>query len=296
VKRDKNHVLRITFDVLLLAGSAVIYAAVLERCIGQGGPVFYVSPILRSLGVRHAFSTRCGGISPAPFDSLNLGNPNACVVQDDYARIWENYRLLLMEMDCPADRPLRVHQVHDANVAEVKTGESFDTATMADAIVSEDDARPISVRVADCLPVLVSSRDGKTVAAIHAGWRGIVAGVIPAAIQRLRARRPMLNGSDFAAAIGPCIGYEAFEVGPEVIERFRTVFGKQAPVRQLANGYGRVDLAAAARMHLRDAGVAENSIDQTDRCTVTHREDFFSHRRDNGVTGRMSAIILANAA
>jgi hypothetical protein len=265
---------------------------VLERRIGKNGVVYYASAKFDAIGVRHAFSTRIGGTSPAPFDSLNLGNPSGCDVQDDQNRIWGNYSRLTSSIGCGGEPPLRVHQVHGREVACVEAGRGFDTGRMADALVSRDSQRVISVRTADCVPVLLCSGDGRIVAAVHAGWRGIVAGIIPAAAGQ------MLDGAGAAgtilAAIGPCIGSEAFEVGSEVLEAFIKLFGDAAPIARTADGKGTVDLRGAARMQLLISGLRESNIDSTDRCTVTHRDEFFSHRRERGITGRMAAVIAAN--
>jgi len=270
-------------------------AFVLHRRTSSNGVVYYASAILEAIGVRHAFSTRIGGVSPPPFDSLNLGNPNGRAVQDDYDRIWANYARLLSCIGCPTEPPLRVHQVHGNEVLEVETGKNFDTACKADAMLSGDSHRAISVRTADCVPILLSSADGRMVAAVHAGWRGIVAGVIPATVKRLMAAAGE-PASTLRAAIGPCIGMEAFEVGAEVLAEFEKVFGLQAPIQSLAKGNGNVDLRAAARIQLVSCGVEEKHVDSTDRCTVAHQDEFFSHRRDHGITGRMAAIIAANGS
>jgi YfiH family protein len=258
---------------------------------GHKGARFYASPKLEAIGVRHAFSTRIGGLSPAPFDSLNLGNPNGCELQDDYDRIWKNYALLTQSIDCPTDPPLRVHQVHGAEVACVEPDMEFDTSCKVDALVSQDFQRVISVRTADCVPILLSSGDGTVVSAVHAGWRGIVAGVIAAAITHMKQRCEV---SAIVAAIGPSIGPDAFHVGPEVADEFVRIFGQGTVVVKSSSEKAAVDLPLAARMQLLAAGVPENNIDTTDRCTVTHRDEFFSHRRDRGVTGRMAALIAAN--
>lgn len=255
----------------------------------QSGVAFYVSPLLLERGVAHAFSTRIGGASPAPFDSLNLGNPNRCDAQDDYERIWENYRLLSLAAGCSAEqKPCRVHQIHGANVARVIRGEPFDTSMKADAIVSDDPSRVISVRVADCVPILLADENGRAVAAVHAGWRGVVGGVVRAALLEM-SRGGSVGG--FVAAIGPCIGFEAFEVGPEVLDAFANAFGPEAPCRRRGDGKGHVDLREAVRRQLLAAGIPNRQIDTTDRCTYRDKAEFFSHRRENGVTGRMAAII-----
>lgn len=266
----------------------------LERRIGANGVVYYASKNLDRLGVRHAFSTRIGGLSPPPFDSLNLGNPNGCPVQDDYDRIWKNYQRLTAAIGCGNDRPLRVHQVHGRAVARVEVGRDFNTDCQADAIVSRDPRRAISVRTADCVPILISSGDGRSVAAVHAGWRGIVAGVIAAAVTRLLAEDLEINPLDMVAAIGPCIGFEAFEVGSEVLDEFTRVFGSAAPISRAIDGKGHADLRRAAEMQLLSVGLQKENIDGTDRCTAHHSEEFFSHRAQRGITGRMAAIIAAN--
>jgi len=267
---------------------------VLQRRTSGSGVVYYASKKLEAAGVRHAFSTRIGGISPPPFDSLNLGNPNGCPVQDDYDRIWANYARLLSCINCDSQPPLRVHQVHGNVVARVERGAKFDTACKADALISRDSERVISIRIADCVPILISSADGRLVAAVHAGWRGIVAGVIAETVKR------MLNdgtgpADTFIAAIGPCIGHDSFEVGTEVLEEFTRLFGAAAPISRHSQTKGKVDLRKTAMMQLMNCGIPERNIDSTDRCTFSHREEFFSHRRDNGTTGRLAAVIAPNS-
>jgi polyphenol oxidase len=289
----------------------------LQRVVSPSGVVFYVSPLLRSAGVPHAFSTRLGGISRRPFDSMNLGNPSGCEVQDDYENVWANYRRLQEAAGCGGRELCRVHQVHGPAVLRVRRGEPFDCGTKADALVCGDDpARVLSVRVADCVPVLLATSDGRTVAAVHAGWRGVIAGVVPAAIREMlgggnepaRAADPRagndphpsppvrplqraVGSEELLAAVGPCIGGEAFEVGPEVLAEFDRAFGADAAGLCRPDGKGLVDLRRAIRLQLNAAGVTDDRIDLTDRCTYRDADEFFSHRRDKGVTGRMAAII-----
>jgi len=137
------------------------------------------------------------------------------------------------------------------------------------------------ILTADCVPILLASADGKKVAAVHAGWRGLVSGVVTEAVDALACR--------FVAAIGPCIGVQRFEVGEEVAEQFDPRF-----VRRDLGCRPHVDLRAAAYALLQDLGASQ--IDKTDRCTAHHEQEFFSHRRDvtqRGLetTGRMSSVI-----
>lgn len=261
----------------------------LQRRAAAAGPVYYVSPLLESRGVPHAFSTRIGGLSPAPFDSLNLGNPSGCATQDDYGRIYQNYDLLQAAAGLGGRERCWVHQVHGGAVISIHRGQPFESGAKADALVTDDADRIAAVRVADCVPVLIATDDGRAVAAVHAGWRGVIAGVVPNAVAAVR----QLAGDDAAAvvaAIGPCIGFDAFEVGPEVIEQFEATFAA-APVRRREDGKGHVDLRQAIRLQLRALGLDDPRIDATDRCTFRDGDEFFSHRRDQGVTGRMAALI-----
>jgi YfiH family protein len=254
----------------------------LERREFSGGVVCYISPLLESIGVPHAFSTRVGGVSRPPFHSLNLGNPSGTEIKDQWPNIYENYARLQSAIGC-ADRARSwVHQVHGGDV--LRCDGSFESGGKADALVTEEAERLLSVRVADCAPVLMASDDGRIVAAVHAGWRGVLADVVTSAAAQMRC-----PASAIAAAIGPCIGFDAFEVGPEVLEAFDSEFGFDAPVRRGGSEKGFIDLRGALSIQLRRIGV--NRIDTTDRCTFTRADEFFSHRRDKGVTGRMAAII-----
>jgi YfiH family protein len=154
--------------------------------------------------------------------------------------------------------------------------------------VSDDPTRSIAVRVADCVPILLATRDGNTVAAVHAGWRGTVAGVLPKTVREMGATAAP---GEIVAAIGPCISFEAFEVGGDVLDEFARVFGPSAPMRRRDDGKGFVDLRECLRRQLIGAGLNDDQIDTTDRCTFRDKDEFFSHRRDHGITGRMAAII-----
>lgn len=258
----------------------------------QDGIRVYISPLLEAAGVPHAFSTRIGGVSQSPFDSMNLGNPNGCEVQDLRPNIAVNYERLMAAIGCTGRERLHTHQVHGGTAYTAAAGEPFDVDLKGDAIVTSDPARVLSIRVADCVPVLLASRDGQVVGAAHAGWRGVIARVVPNAITAMQQVRPSLQVDDLLVAIGPSIGASNFEVGPEVLEAFEQAFAPP-PVRPYADGSGKgtVDLRQALRQQLVSLGVADTGIETTDRCTVRDHQEFFSHRRDNSVTGRMAALI-----
>ncbi len=278
----------------------------LERTTHSNGVVTFRSPLLRAAGVKHAFSTRIGGVSTGPCASLNLGNPSPAEggLKDSPENIQENFRRLLAALDCPALPRAWVTQVHgrrveriapepDTEYAETLPAEIRDRYSgqlAADGLVSALPGILLTIRTADCVPVLLASDDGTVVAAVHAGWRGIVAGVLDQALRILQDAG--IRPDRIVAAIGPAISAEHFEVGQEVAAEF-TRAGWAAAVRPVTAGKPHVDLQAAIRLQLRHAGVTR--IDGNDLCTFRDAPDFFSHRRDHAPTGRMAAVIAARA-
>ncbi|MCC7204868.1 MAG: peptidoglycan editing factor PgeF [Phycisphaeraceae bacterium] len=256
----------------------------------DNGVVTYQSPLLMDLSVPHAFSTRIGGISKGPYASLNLGELAKDNATDANTAVAENYRRLREALGLTRHARSVVRQMHTGEV-HVPPAEPVrpQDCPVADALVTEHPGLLLAVRVADCVPVLLAERSGRRVAAVHAGWRGVVAGVAPNAVGVMRERFGVLPG-DLVAAIGPCISLRHFEVGPEVADQFRGAdLAEVIDEKSFAKPH--VDLQRSVRLQLRRAGVAEAAIDGTDRCTFEHAEEFFSHRRDQGVTGRLAAVI-----
>lgn len=260
----------------------------------DAGPLLF-SQALARLGVPHGFSTRVGGVSAGPFESLNFGNPGELppgVARDPKANIEENFRRALAAAGCPGRRILQVHQVHGPDVHTHRPGMGGPAVVWgdvkADALATDDPDVVLAVRIADCCPVLLASADGRAVAAVHAGWRGVVAGVLPRAIEALR----VLSDARIVAAVGPCIAAPNFEVGAEVAAEFRAAFPGRADALVLPHptpGKARIDLKLALAMQLKDAGVSP--FDVRPECTVARPDLFFSHRRDRGVSGRMVGLI-----
>jgi len=255
-------------------------------------PELLFSTILREIGVPHAFTTRRGGFSAKPFDSLNFGNPGELppdIERDSKETIRRNFELLATAIGACDRRIVQVHQVHGDHVHVEYSGLHVNESIVwgdvkADAIVSDDSDCLVAIRTADCAPILLSSHDGRIVAGVHAGWRGVISGVTLRAIERMRE----IGANDIVGAIGPCIGKESFEVGPEVIEIFHSTFGTDAPVRIKPDGKGLVDLKECLRLQI-EASLSKLEI--LPHCTMLDRELFFSHRRDSGVTGRMVGVI-----
>jgi polyphenol oxidase len=222
---------------------------------------------------RAAFSTRLGGVSEAPFDSLNLG----ILTEDDAEAVIENRRRLAGALSRDPERIPIALQVHGAELvshAGPQQPSPFahpgsDLPSADGHVVTTPDLAPL-VFVADCLPVALAGPRG--VAMLHCGWRGLAAGIVAAGTEAVGAR---------AAAIGPGIGPCCYEVGEEVLESFSGLGDGVAEGRML-------DLAEVARRLLREAGVER--IESAGLCTSCEAELFFSHRRDGGVTGRQAGL------
>nr|WP_296752172.1 peptidoglycan editing factor PgeF [Thioalkalivibrio sp.] len=227
-------------------------------------------------GLRAVQTTRGGGVSRGPWDSLNL----ALHTGDDPEAVQENRERLARALGL-ARIPSWPRQVHGAVVVEAS---STLAAVDADAVVGRTPGEVCSVQTADCLPMLFCSRDGAVVAAAHAGWRGLAGGVLEATL-RTMARPP----AEVMAWLGPAIGPAAFEVGPEVRAAF--VSDDSATAAAFRAGAGDrwfADIYRLARLRLERAGVTD--VHGGGRCTFRESETFFSYRRD-GVCGRMATLI-----
>jgi YfiH family protein len=234
-------------------------------------------------GVHAACTLRGGGVSAAPWDSLNLGDH----VGDDPAAVAGNRQRIAMALALPA-APRWLQQVHGTRVLDVDAGVDAgpDAATPgpADAAVTRQPGRVLAILVADCLPVLFASADGHVLAAAHAGWRGLAGGVLEATLAAMRVPADSVH-----AWLGPAIGADAFEVGGEVREAFLAHdAGAGAAFGQNTRGRWQCDLPLLARRRLAAAGVVRVSDAQL--CTASHPLQCFSYRRD-GRTGRMAALL-----
>lgn len=227
-------------------------------------------------GIRAYQTTRQGGVSTAPFTSFNLGTH----VDDDPKRVRENRRVLSERLGLP-NEPIWLKQVHGTQVVE---GSSYDGEGDADASVSFEPEVVLAVMTADCLPVLFCDKAGTIVAAAHAGWRGLAAGVLEETVAAMR-----VDPREILAWFGPAIGPESFEVGGEVREAFLRddrgcghLFRPSPGQRWLADLYG----LAARRLE----GLGVTHPYGGSHCTFRDGERFFSYRRD-GQTGRMVSLI-----
>lgn len=231
--------------------------------------------------VRALTTLRSGpGVSLPPFDRFNLG----LRCGDDPAHALENRRILRRELGLPAE-PCWLNQVHGAGVVRFGSTNADSTEEpVADASMTGSAGTVLAILTADCLPVLFCNEAGSEVAAAHAGWRGLVGGVLEATVHAMQS-----PPSTLMAWLGPAAGPLAYEIGTEVRDAFVESCEADASAFVATRpGHWKVDLYALARRRLRDAGVLR--ISGGDHCTISDSDRFYSHRRDQR-TGRMASVI-----
>ncbi|WP_145513180.1 purine nucleoside phosphorylase YfiH [Yersinia massiliensis] len=227
-------------------------------------------------GVKACSTTRHGGISTPPYDSLNLGTH----VGDVTASVSANRQRLVALAGLP-QMPVWLEQVHGTRVLHLD-GEVTPNV-QADAVYSRVAGQVCAVMTADCLPVLFCSVKGDEVAAAHAGWRGLCAGVLEQTLAQFNAAP-----ASIMAWLGPAIGPQQFEVGEDVKQAFSDIDTQAASAFIPSGSKYLADIYSLARMRLQAAGI--HAIYGGDHCTVTEKQQFFSYRRD-GMTGRMASLV-----
>jgi polyphenol oxidase len=220
---------------------------------------------------RVVFSTRIGGVSEGPFESLNLGR----MTSDEPERVEENRRRLCAEVGADFALLTLNRQVHSATVHRATAGSR---GVPGDGLWSDEAGVPMLKIAADCLPIAVARANGRAaLLLLHAGWQGLLEGIVDAGVAALGHGR-------LAAVVGPGIGPCCYEVGEDVAGPYRLAFGREIVDE------GRLDLWTAAEHALLRAGC--DSVERTDLCTSCHPELFFSHRRDGARTGRQGVLGL----
>jgi len=275
-----------------------------DQRLVRAEPHFLCPPWSGRFGVEVYSTTRLGGVSLPPFDSLNLG----LHVDDVAASVIENRQILKRSLSLKQE-PLWLNQVHGSAIVKAEEQQQLfsirrsassgkPTPPEADAAWTQQRNLPLSVLTADCLPVVLAtgahseySVEQKSIAVIHAGWRGLAAGVLQNAIDALDAKP-----SSIAVWLGPAIGPQQFEVGTDVLEAFLAVLpGCEATCftphpAKAHEGKWLCDLYALARRILTKRGITE--ISGGNHCTFSDSGLFFSHRRDQGETGRLATVAL----
>lgn len=234
---------------------------------------------LADQGLVHGFTTRLGGVSPDTFATLNVSAKRG----DSEANVEANVQRIAQAGAFERDLLCRVRQVHGKLALHC---DALHDEAEADAIWMGADAAPrvVSVTTADCVPVLIVDPVRRKAAAIHAGWRGVVAQIVPATLEAMGVSAG--EAGDCVAAIGPCIEVGAFEVGEEVAEQFDAAF--------VSRDHGpkpHVDLVACVRAQLERAGLAAANIERVGGCTHANPERYFSYRRDGISTGQALSFV-----
>lgn len=217
-------------------------------------------------------STRHGGVSSQAYQSLNLG----VHTDDDPVAISSNLGLFCADLGISPDALARSYQVHGS---EIWTTSEAGYQSGFDAVLTSEQGIFAGVGIADCCPILLADPVRRTAAAIHAGWKGTVAQIV------YKTASAMITGgsnpTDILAYIGPCISLQNFEVGDEVAEQFEH--------KEKRGTRWHVDLKATNATQLKDLGISQ--IEISDYCTVANNDVFYSHRKEQGITGRMLAVI-----
>lgn len=258
------------------------------------GLAYYKSEILESTGlVKHAFSTRIGGVSENAYSSLNLGVNSA----DDKSKVLHNFRLFSNAIGIETEKMVLSNQVHDDKIRIVTKADCGKGVVKSsdikgiDALVTAESGVAIATFYADCTPIFILDTQKKVIASVHSGWRGTLLKIAQKAVLKM-AGEFGCNPKNMVCAIGPSIKQCHFEVGKEVYDEFSSVFGKLAADNtEQKNNKFYINTDALNVDSLASVGVPRENISVCPLCTFCQNDVFFSHRGDGGITGRMCAVI-----
>lgn len=256
------------------------------RAFDHDGLHFFRFGALPDNGVaRHAVFSRRGGVSAAPFESLNM----SLSVPDDRDRVYANRRRVYGLYGRDTDSVVHAHLVHGADVARVTQADNGTWVEHVDGLITDQPGCVLSMNFADCAPIFLYDPRRQAIGLGHAGWRGAVAD-LPGAMVRAMTTHFGSDPADLVAAVGPCIGPCCYEVGEEVIDSVRAVFaGAEELLRPpAADRRHHFDLPEANRRNLAAAGV--RAIELAEVCTACRTDLFFSHRAERGRTGRFGTL------
>lgn len=239
-----------------------------------------------SLTTRHAVFTRHGGMSPEPWNSLNVGG----TVGDETARVRKNRLLSFEALGCAPESIFDVWQVHSADAVCAHAPRLLNEEyRRADIILTDKPEVTLFMRFADCVPILVQDPHKGVIGIAHAGWMGTLLDVATATVHAMQKNYGS-NPADIIACIGPSIGPDHYEVGEDVIQKVKEKFGAESESLLVPiNGSTHFNLWETNRLLLERAGV--NQIEVAGICTACHTDDWFSHRAEKGRTGRFGALI-----
>jgi polyphenol oxidase len=245
---------------------------------------FHLGSIPANGVVRHAIYSRLGGISPAPYASLNL----SMSVPDERERVYANRRLVYGQYGRDTASVVHAHLVHGAAVARVTQADNGTWLKHVDGLITDEPGCVLTMNFADCAPILIYDPRHRAIGLGHAGWRGAVVDQ-PGSLVRAMGEQFGSRPADLVAAVGPCIGPCCYEVGPEVIDAVRGSFAEPDHLlRQNGGARSHFDLPEANRHNLAAAGVTQ--VELSGYCTACRTDLFFSHRAEKGQTGRFGVL------
>ena len=251
--------------------------------IDQAGVRYYQFKSLVRTGFFHGIYTRLGGVSPEPWQSLNIGG----TVGDDSERVSENLIRMLSSASIQPEKLSQVRQIHSRKV--VHMDQPRDALDEADGMISGEEGLFMLMRFADCVPIIIIDPVRRKTGIGHAGWKGTVKRVGGEVVRKMVE----VFGStpaDLLAGIGPSVGPDHYPVGPEVVEKVKESFPEAWPkLIRAENGSVQLDLWLANQIALQDAGVKKIEIARI--CTACQPEEWFSHRGERGITGRFGALV-----
>ncbi len=260
----------------------------------DGTVPYYQSRLFNKYGVPHAFFTKRGGVSDGVFKSLNFA-VGAGKLRDSEENVIKNHAIAASVFGLEASDVCRSYQTHTSVVEYADSSDRGRGITLppydhgVDGMVTREKDLLLSVRSADCVPVLLCDKDKTACAAVHAGWRGTVGGITKNAVALMEEKG--VRREDIIAAIGPCIGVCCYEVGSEVREEFVSADAEYSAFFVPKGEKYMLDLNKANEFILLKAGVLPENISRLDLCTRCNEAHFFSHRRSGSDRGTMSAFI-----
>jgi YfiH family protein len=261
----------------------------------QGELQLLVCDPIEDAGFKNGFSTRSGGVSPLPANALDLGNFR----KGEQAYVMENRRRFLDALGAGGWSIITAKQIHSASVDRILDTRDAENAQreqpVCDGLMSDIEGVLLAVQTADCLPIILADERTGACAAVHAGWRGTLAGILARTVAQMQMSYDT-QAADLRAAFGPAIASCCFAVGPEVLAQFREEYpyADELISQRQVNGKAHLDLSYANRRQLIDCGVQVDRIYDCGLCTVCRNDLFFSYRRENGSekpVGRLMGVI-----
>jgi YfiH family protein len=256
------------------------------KCDTSGGLNYYQFESFLFNHCRHGIFTRHGGVSPAPWSSLNQGG----TVGDSRENVVENRKKIFECIERPVSSIFDVWQVHGTNIVCAELPRRADEPHQkADAIFTNNPDISLFMRFADCVPILIYDPVKHVIGIIHAGWKGTVNNIIKKAVQTIQDKYSS-NPNNIFAGIGPSIGPDHYEIGPEVGKKVKETFCRNSDeVLLKINGSYHFDLWKAIEYQLHEQGI--NRIESANMCTACNIAEWYSHRAEHGNTGRFGVII-----